>query len=77
MPGGGLEIGERISEKQAINRLRSEKGLDVFSDCKELARSLAKRALKGKPMFHDANKAGYFPHFHPNMHENGSHSFFE
>jgi len=71
---GGLEVGEEISEKQAIQRLR--RGLDVFSDSKALAKSLAKRALQGVPMEHAPHDVGYFPHFHPSQHALDGHSFF-
>jgi RHS repeat-associated protein len=70
----GLTVGRRISQKQALSRLR--RGLDVFADTMSEARSLAKRALRGKPMQHGPHGAGYFPHFHPNQHANSSHVFY-
>ncbi len=71
---GGLKLGRVLSEKQALARLR--RGQNVFADKMSEAKSLAKRAIRGKPMFHRPHEPGYFPHFHPAQHANDSHVFF-
>ncbi|MBK6531959.1 MAG: RHS domain-containing protein [Deltaproteobacteria bacterium] len=70
----GITVGRRLSQKQALGRIR--RGLDVFADTAAEARSLAKRALRGKPMRHGPHGVGYLPHYHPNQHANSSHVFF-
>ena len=71
---GGIAKGKKLTDRQALDRIR--RGLDVFADSMGEARSLAKRALKGKPMRHGPHGDGYYPHFHPNQHANSSHVFY-
>ena len=73
----GVIKGRKLKNKEALSRLR--RGLDVIADTKAEAASLAKRALKGKPMHHGPHGSGrplFLPHFHPSQHANDSHVFY-
>jgi RHS repeat-associated protein len=75
-PVQGVIRGKRLSQKQALARIR--RGLDVIADSASEAKSLAKRALVGKPMKHGPHgpRPLYLPHYHPSQHANASHVFF-
>jgi hypothetical protein len=75
-PTRGVIRGRRLSQKQALNRIR--RGLDVIADSASEAASLAKRALVGKPMRHGPHGPPplYLPHYHPAQHAGSSHVFF-
>ncbi len=73
---GGVARGRKLSQKQALARIR--RGLDVMTDSASEAISLAKRAMRGKPMRHAPHGigSGYLPHVHPAQHANTSHIFY-
>jgi RHS repeat-associated protein len=71
---GGLDVGEEITEREAIDRLR--RGQDVFSDAKSTARSVAKRVTPGVPIADPPHGEGYFPHFHPAGRATPGHSYY-
>jgi RHS repeat-associated protein len=75
-PTRGVVRGRRLTQKQALNRIR--RGLDVIADRSSEALSLAKRALVGKPMHHGPHGPYPFflPHYHPSQHANASHVFY-
>ena len=76
-PTRGVIKGRRLKQKAALSRIR--RGLDVIADSKSEAASLAKRALKGKPMHHEPHGSGrplFLPHWHPSQHANSSHVFY-
>lgn len=76
-PTRGVIKGRRLKNKEALSRIR--RGLDVIADTKREAASLAKRALKGKPMHHGPHGSGrplFLPHWHPSQHANSSHVFY-
>jgi RHS repeat-associated protein len=73
----GVIKGRKLKNKEALSRIR--RGLDVIADTKSEALSLAKRALKGKPMHHTPHGSGrplFLPHYHPNQHAGSSHVFY-
>jgi RHS repeat-associated protein len=74
---GGLKTGRKISDKQAINRLK--KGKDVFSTSKKKAKKLMKKASYGnKKVIHDTpHDTGYRSHYHHKERKKGyGHSFY-
>jgi RHS repeat-associated protein len=75
---GGLDVGEEITEREAIDRLRraGEHGADVFSDLKSQARRLAKKAGHGLPIEDPPHGEGYSPHFHVKDRATKGHSYF-
>ncbi|CAN7746483.1 MULTISPECIES: DUF6531 domain-containing protein [unclassified Variovorax] len=75
-PTRGVVRGRRLSQKQALGRIR--RGLDVIADSASEAASLAKRALVGKPMRHGPHgpPPQFLPHYHPAQHANASHIFY-
>lgn len=59
---GGLKKGRPLTDKQAIERLRS--GKDVYTPSAKAAKGLQKKASHGKPVKDAAHGDGYFDHVH-------------
>lgn len=77
-PGGGIVIGNPLSESQAVSRLKA--GLDVWSRSQTLALNIAQKAsANGQVVYHSPHNTSKYPlnlpHYHDYYHYNG-HSFF-
>ncbi len=74
---GGVKPGNFLTFKQALDRIR--RGLDVITDSRSEAKSLAKTASGNGsfngPEIHGGVNDGYFWHFHPDP-RTGSHIFY-
>ena len=69
----GLQIGRRITTKQAVHRLM--RGEDTYASAKQVAKRLQKKAGTRRPIEDPGHNVGYYPHFHDGNRANG-HSFY-
>ena len=69
----GLKLGKKLTDKQAIARLR--RGQDVMSNSRQKAKQLMKRASgNGKVIKDNPHRPGQYPHYH-DASRNGGHAF--
>jgi hypothetical protein len=62
-PGKGIQIGEGLSEAEAIDEVRA--GGDVIAKDRDTARRIAEEAGDGAPIFEAPHGPNQHPHFHP------------
>jgi RHS repeat-associated protein len=71
--GNNLNIGRRISEREAVNRIPN--GQDIYTRGWNCAKRITKKAGTGKVIDDPPHGPGYYPHFNPNP-RNGGHGFY-